>query len=107
MGFYFSTNELNFSPEFLGRVQLAAALATLAGTLLYNRVFSSVPLRNYLLRVNLWAVALGLLPLLLVTRANLALGIPDQAFALGDDVIQTVAGELAHMPILVLAARLC
>ncbi|CAK0897865.1 unnamed protein product [Prorocentrum cordatum] len=38
---------------------------------------------------------------------NLVLGIPDEAFVLGDDVIQTVAGELAHMPILVLAARIC
>lgn len=105
--FYYYTNELHLSAEFLGRTQLAGAVATLAGTVLYNRVFAGMGLRDYLLRVNLAAVALGLLPLALVTHANLALGIPDQAFVLGDDVIQTVAGELAHMPILVLAARLC
>jgi len=105
--FYFYTNELHLRPEFLGRAQLAGAVATLAGTVLYNRMFANVPVRDYLLRVNLAAVALGLLPLLLVTHASRALGVPDEAFILGDDVVQTVAGELAHMPILVLAARLC
>ncbi|CAK9000578.1 unnamed protein product, partial [Durusdinium trenchii] len=105
--FYFYTNELHFAPEFLGRSQLVGSLASLAGIVLYNRVFSSVPVKDYLFRVQSTAVLLGFLPLLLVTRTNLALHIPDQAFVLGDDVIQTVAGELAHMPILVLAAQLC
>ncbi|CAJ1406788.1 unnamed protein product [Effrenium voratum] len=105
--FYFYTNELHFNPEFLGRSQLAGSLASFAGIVLYNRVFSTVPLRDYLFRIQSIAVLLGFLPLLLVTRSNLALGIPDQAFVLGDDVIQTVAGELAHMPILVMAAQLC
>eukprot|EP00434_Breviolum_minutum_P024017 symbB.v1.2.021194.t1/scaffold1819.1/size114121/3 len=105
--FYFYTNELHFAPEFLGRSQLVGSLASLAGIVLYNRVFATVPLKDYLFRVQGIAVVLGFLPLLLVTRTNLALNIPDQAFVLGDDVIQTVAGELAHMPILVLAAQLC
>jgi len=105
--FYFYTNELHFAPEFLGRSQLVGSLASLAGIVLYNRVFATVPLKDYLFRVQGIAVLLGFLPLLLVTRTNLALNIPDQAFVFGDDVIQTVAGELAHMPILVLAAQLC
>jgi len=105
--FYFMTNELKMNPEFLGRAQLTGAIASLAGTVLYNQVFASVPIRNYLFWVNVVAVGLGFLPLLLITRANVALGIPDQLFVLGDDVIATVAGELAHMPILVLAAQLC
>jgi hypothetical protein len=29
--FYFYTNQLNFTPEFLGRVQLAGSVARLAG----------------------------------------------------------------------------
>jgi len=105
--FYFFTNELHFSPELLGRSQLSGAIASLAGIMLYNKFFASMPIKDYLLKVNLAAVVVGLLPLLLVTRMNLSLGLPDQAFVIGDDVVQTVAGELAHMPILVLAARLC
>jgi len=105
--FYFVTNEIKLSPEFLGRTQLVGAISSLAGIVLYNRALSAIPIRSYLFWVNIIAVAIGLLPLLLVTRMNLALGIPDEVFVLGDDVIQTVAGELAHMPILVLAARVC
>lgn len=53
------------------------------------------------------SAALGLSQLLLVTHANRALGIPDAAFAFGDDVVLTVLGQLAFMPLLVLAASLC
>jgi len=105
--FYYYTNGLHFSAEFLGRTQLSTALASLAGILVYNRVFATMPLRRYLPCASLVTAALGLLPLILISRANLALNIPDQAFVLGDDVVQTVASELSHMPILVLAARLC
>jgi BT1 family len=35
------------------------------------------------------------------------IGIPDEAFAFGDDVVLTVLGQIAFMPTLVLAARLC
>lgn len=45
--------------------------------------------------------------LLLVYHVNRALGIPDEIFTFGDDVILTVLGQIAFMPTLVLAARLC
>ena len=35
------------------------------------------------------------------------LGIPDGAFVFGDDVALSILGELAFLPTLVLAARLC
>jgi folate/biopterin transporter len=105
--FYFLTNEIKLSPEFLGRAQLVGALSSLAGIALYNRALAAVPIKTYLFWVNIVAVTIGFLPLLLITRMNLALGIPDEAFVLGDDIIQTVTGELAFMPVLVLAARIC
>jgi len=45
--------------------------------------------------------------LLLVTHANRALGIDDRWFSLGDSLVLTVMGQIAYMPVLVLAARLC
>jgi hypothetical protein len=45
--------------------------------------------------------------LILVTHANRSLGIDDRWFSLGDSLILTVMGQIAYMPVLVLAARLC
>ena len=45
--------------------------------------------------------------LLLVYHWNRQLGIPDELFTFGDDVVLAVLGQLAFMPTLVLAARLC
>ncbi len=45
--------------------------------------------------------------LLLVTHTNRALGIDDRWFSLGDSLVLTVMGQIAYMPVLVLAARLC
>lgn len=44
---------------------------------------------------------------MLITHTNRALGIPDGAFVLGDDVALTIFGQIAFLPTLVLAARLC
>jgi len=42
--------------------------------------------------------------LLLVTHSNRALGIDDHWFSLGDSLVLTVMGQIAYMPVLVLAA---
>ena len=51
--------------------------------------------------------SISALDLLLVTRVNLDIGIPDKAFLLGDEVISDIFGQLKFMPVLVLCARLC
>jgi hypothetical protein len=59
----------------------------------------------------LWATAASLVPsllqLCLVTHANRAWGLDDRLFALGDDALLSALGQVAFMPTLVLAARLC
>eukprot|EP01052_Picozoa_sp_SAG31_P068154 SAG31_NODE_26958_length_433_cov_1.392216_1_plen_90_part_10 len=45
--------------------------------------------------------------LLLVTRANAALGLPDVPFMIGDNFLSTMMNQLKHLPFLVLAARVC
>ena len=42
-----------------------------------------------------------------MTHLNRDLGIPDTLFTFGDDLVLTVFGQLAFMPLLVLAASLC
>jgi hypothetical protein len=105
--FYFSTNELGFQPEFLGRVSLAANIAALAGVASYRTWLKDISVKNLIYWTTLISVPLSLTQLLLVTHYNRVLGIPDQLFALTDTVVLTVLGQIAFMPTLVLAASLC
>ncbi|KAJ1404298.1 folate-biopterin transporter, partial [Ochromonadaceae sp. CCMP2298] len=105
--FYFSTNELKFQPEFLGRVRLASSAAALAGVLAYRTWFKNVPVRDLIFWTTLVSVPLGLTQVLLTTHYNRVLGIPDELFSLTDSVVLTVLGQVAFMPVLALAASLC
>ena len=105
--FFFSTNELGFQPEFLGRIRLVTSIAALFGVWLFQRFFKSVPFRKIFAWSTVISTVLGMTTLLLVTHTNRALGIDDHWFSLGDSLVLTVMGEIAFMPVLVLAARLC
>ncbi len=105
--FFFTTNELGFEPEFLGRVRLVTSLASLAGIWLFQRFLKTVPFRVIFGWSTVISAVLGMSTLLLVTHANRAIGIDDRWFSLGDNLVLTVMGQIAYMPILVLAARLC
>jgi folate/biopterin transporter len=104
---FFMTDELGFGPEFLGRVRLVTALAGLVGVGVYNTFLKNVPIKDILFWSSLASFPLGMSTLLLITHANRDLGIPDAAFVFGDDVALAILGQVAFMPTLVLAARLC
>ncbi|KAL9181351.1 hypothetical protein ACHAXT_010156 [Thalassiosira profunda] len=104
---YFMTNDIGFGPEFLGRVRLVTAASSLLGVWLYNKYLRRVPIKDVLLWTSLVSVPLGLTQLLLISHYNRELGIPDGAFVFGDDVVLSILGEMAFLPTLVLAARLC
>lgn len=105
--FYFSTNELGFGPEFLGRLRLITSLAALLGIWAFQRFLKGVPFRTIFTWSTVLSAALGMTTLILVTHANRAIGIDDRWFSLGDSLVLTVMGQIAFMPVLVLAARLC
>lgn len=105
--FYFSTNELGFEPEFLGRVRLVTSIASVIGVWVFQRFLKAVPFRAIFGWSIVLSSVLGMSMLLLVTHANRTIGIDDRWFSLGDSLILTVMGQIAFMPVLVLAARLC
>ncbi|MFN6465991.1 MAG: folate/biopterin family MFS transporter [Nostoc sp. DedVER02] len=105
--FYFSTNELHFEPEFLGRVNLVTSFASLAGVWIFQRFLKSIPFRVIFAWSTVLSSLLGMTTLLLVTHTNRLLGIDDHWFSLGDSLILTVMGKIAFMQVMVLAARLC
>lgn len=105
--FYFTTNELHFEPEFLGRVHLVTSFASLAGVWIFQRFLKSIPFRVIFTWSTVLSSILGMTMLLLVTHTNRLLGIDDHWFSLGDSLILTVMGKIAFMQVMVLAARLC
>lgn len=105
--FFFNTSVLGFGPEFLGRVRLAAAGASLLGLWAYQRVFRHMEIKTIFIGATLAGLPLALTQLVLVTRLNVPLGISDKLFALADTAVLAALGQIAFMPTLVLAARLC
>ncbi|RMX67468.1 hypothetical protein DD238_001293 [Peronospora effusa] len=107
IAFYFSTDVLHFTPEFLGIVSAIGFIFLMGGTMLYNLCFANVSFRRIFLVAQLSLALVSLADVVLVTRTNLELGIPDKAFVLGDHVVADVIGRLKTMPIMVLCAKLC
>jgi folate/biopterin transporter len=105
--FFFTTNDLGFEPEFLGRVQLVMSLASLLGVWVFHRFLRTVSLRAILGWSTVLSALLGMTMLLLVTHVNRSLGISDQWFSLGDSLVLTVMGRIAFMPVMVMAAQMC
>ncbi|XP_020579692.1 folate-biopterin transporter 1, chloroplastic isoform X2 [Phalaenopsis equestris] len=105
--FYFTTNKLGFTPEFMGRVKLVTSVASLVGVGTYNTFLKNVPLRKIFLATTIIGSVVGMTQVLLVTGLNREFGISDQWFAIGDSLIITVLSQASFMPVLVLAARLC
>ncbi|XP_047092769.1 folate-biopterin transporter 1, chloroplastic-like [Lolium rigidum] len=105
--FYFVTNKIGFTPEFLGRVTLVTSVASLLGVGIYNSFLKAVPLRKIFLVTTILGSALGMTQVLLVTGLNRKLGISDEWFSIGDSLILTVLSQASFMPVLVLAAKLC
>ena len=58
--FFFSTNELGFEPEFLGRVRLVTSFASLVGIFLFQRYLKTIPFRKILGWSTVIAAALGM-----------------------------------------------
>jgi hypothetical protein len=104
---FFLNNELGFGPEMLGRLKLAESVASFLGVLTYKAFLKEVPTQKIFLFTALAFVPLGLLQVLLVSGYNRQLGIPDKLLAFGDDVALAALGQIAFMPTLVVAARLC
>jgi folate/biopterin transporter len=105
--FFFTTNDLGFQPEFLGRIRLVTSIAALIGIWIFQRFLKSTPFRTIFAWSTVLSTVFGFTMLLLVTHTNRALGIGDEWFSLGDSLILTVMGEISFMPVLVLSARIC
>ncbi|CAK4709230.1 hypothetical protein LEN26_015152 [Aphanomyces euteiches] len=105
--FYFVTEELHFSEEFLGNMGALGFVFLMVGTITYNSFFKDVPFRTMFFFAHIGLALVSFAEVLLVTRRNLDLGIPDKWFVIGDAIISDIIGRMKTMPLLVLCAKLC
>lgn len=98
----------HFSEFFFNSVMgTAGAICSLLGIYFYQRYMSHWSYRSLLIFTNvLWALLSGL-DLLLFTRTNVKLGIPDKAFVLSSTCLSSVIQQWKWMPGVVILSHLC
>uniref|UniRef100_A0A0E0PLQ8 Uncharacterized protein n=1 Tax=Oryza rufipogon TaxID=4529 RepID=A0A0E0PLQ8_ORYRU len=120
--FYWYTDPIvgpGFSEEFIGLVYSVGSIGSLLGVLLYQISLKDYPFRGVLFwgqdcpfrGVLFWGQVLsslaGMLNLIMVTRFNTRIGIPDYVFAVIDNSVSQMVGRLKWLPLLVLCSKLC
>jgi len=114
-GFYFFTDTPEQYPEgphfseffYTSVVGTVGALLSLVGIATYKRYLSTWKYRRIFILTNLISALFSLLDLLIYTRWNLKIGIPDHAFMLSSTVMTNVISQWMWMPQVVMLAYLC
>ena len=105
--FYFYTEALKFSPEFLGQLRVISALASVAAILFYRVFLKLSKFKTIFCWTAILCMISQLLLLILITRYNLVLGIHDKVFSICDNLFIHMMAELNMIPVLVFACRIC
>jgi len=98
----------HFSTFFYTTVMgVGGALMSIVGLVTYRRYFSSWSYRSLLVMANVVGSVLSLLDLIILTRTNVRLGIPDRAFILGNGALEAMISQWQWMPQVVILSYMC
>ena len=99
---------LGFPPWFVGMLSVISNMAGLLGVQLYRRTrLRHCNLRTLFTWVTVAITLMQSTELILTTRLNVKLGIPDQLFVISSDIIEDITESLAFLPLVCMVARLC
>ncbi len=104
---YFMIDELQFTPEFFGRLSMISHAMSIVGVLLFRKFLLTVSLRKLFFWIIVASVVLSMPTLGLIYGWYEYLGVSPRFFAMADTFISAPLSEIAFLPLLVLAARLC
>ncbi len=104
---YFMIDELHFDAEFFGRLSLIGNFMSILGVLIFRKWLLNRSLRTLFFWVMILSVVLSLPSMGLVYGWYEYLHMSPRWFALADTFISSPLSEIAFLPLLVLAARLC
>lgn len=98
----------HFSVYFFTTVLgLVSAFCSLVGLVIYNKYLKDCKYRSLLLISNVLIAVLSMKDLLIFTRYNKKLGIPDTYFVLGSQISAQVIAQWQWMPGVVILSQLC
>ncbi len=104
---YYMIDELGFDPEFFGRLNMISYGMSMVGILIFRKVLIGMSLRKLFFWIIIASVILSFPSIALVYGWYEYLGMSPRFFALADTFISAPLVEIAFLPLLVLAARLC
>ncbi|MDP6575153.1 MAG: folate/biopterin family MFS transporter [Candidatus Peribacteraceae bacterium] len=104
---YYMIDELEFSPEFFGRLAMISYAMGIVGVVIFRKFLISIPLKKLFFWIIIASVILSLPTIGLVYGWYEYLGVSARFFAMADTLISAPLSEIAFLPLLVLAARLC
>mmetsp|Transcript_88860 Transcript_88860/g.153917 ORF Transcript_88860/g.153917 Transcript_88860/m.153917 type:complete len:758 (+) Transcript_88860:105-2378(+) len=113
--FYFYTDKPEQFPEgphfsawfFTTTLGLVSASMSLLGLGTYNRYMKDWTYRSLILFCNTVVTCLSLMDIVMYTRTNVKVGIPDVVFVLGSSVCTIVIRQWQWMPGMVIMSQLC
>ena len=105
---YFMKDELEFSATFMSLMGLVGYLSLGIGSFMYKKFLKGWSFPKILGWGQVLLAFVGVLDLLLVTKAFELLKVPATLFALGGDSVSSVVNfTFSSMPFMVLSAKLC
>lgn len=113
--FYFYTDKPEQFPDgphfsawfFTTTLGLVSASMSLLGLVTYNRWMKDWSYRSLILFCNTVVTCLSLMDIVMYTRTNIKVGIPDVVFVLGSSVCTIVIRQWQWMPGMVIMSQLC
>jgi len=113
--FYFYTDTEEQYPDgphfsmvfFTSVLGVVGSVCSLIGILSYQRFMKDWTYRNLLLMTNVALSLLSTADVILLSRLNKRVGIPDTVFVLGANVLQSVVAQWMWMPGVVILSQLC
>ena len=113
--FFFMTDTAEQYPEgphfsktfYVVAIGITASVCAIIGSLSYLMFMQSWRYRSVFYFSNIVSVALGLLNVVFFKRWNRLVGIPDELFVLGSEVLQVIVGTWNSAPITIAMASLC
>merc|ERR1719240_464519 len=98
----------HFSMEFFTTVLgTVGSICSMFGIYSYQKCVSTWSYRSLLWMTNIVLAVLSVSDLMIFSRMNVRLGLPDHAFVLGSSVLGTIIGQWMWMPGIVIMSQLC